>query len=242
ALAAEEAHSTSSHSRAETSPRDAQGDEGLLDLYALNREVRRLKKQTLSQAKQIIKLKIKLKKVLKMVQPVVHHHTLWVASQKHKKRRKKQKKQKKKVSSVKLGRNKDEGTLSEEHYVQDDYTAGPSSPIRPTQNIEPEEQFEVDKVLADISRPRGLSIPGPIQSQPQPQQPSQATDSKDKGKGILIQAEWDAEEERKRFEELKKAKPKTTLRKPTSLTQERNRMMNFLKGQGYQNLQKLKYP
>ncbi|GJU56391.1 hypothetical protein Tco_1230105, partial [Tanacetum coccineum] len=146
----------------------------------------------------------------------------------------------------------------------------PSSPIHPTQNIEPEEQFKVDEVLADISRPRGLSIPGPIQSQPQPQQPSQATDPKDKGKGILveepkkkkltlqqiralettndeevarkIQAEWDAEEERKRFEELKKAKPKTTLRKPTSLAQERNQMMNFLKGQGYKNLQKLKYP
>ncbi|GJW44909.1 hypothetical protein Tco_0073708 [Tanacetum coccineum] len=309
------------------------GDEGLLDLYALNREVRRLKKQTLSQAKQIIKLKTKLKKVLKMVQPVVHHHTLWVESQKHKKRRKKQKKQKKKVSSVKLGRNKEEGTLSEEHYVQDDYTAdpffedivdkdaavtpdierksdetealerksdeteeinveekegsnvksgdteeldletfqstarqstitprtlnfedeaGPSSPIRPTQNIEPEEQFKVDEVLAAISRPRGLSIPGPIQSQPQPQQPTQGTDSKDKGKGILveepkkkkltlqqiraletsndeevarkIQAEWDAEEERKRLEELKKAKPKTT-----SLAQERNQMMNIFK-------------
>ncbi|GJR90688.1 hypothetical protein Tco_0214699 [Tanacetum coccineum] len=57
-----------------------------------------------------------------------------------------------------------------------------------------------------------------------------------------IQAEWDAEEERKRFEELKKTKPKTTLRKPTSLAQERNQMMNFLKGQGYKNLQKLKYP
>ncbi|GJR64378.1 hypothetical protein Tco_0010443 [Tanacetum coccineum] len=55
-------------------------------------------------------------------------------------------------------------------------------------------------------------------------------------------AEWDAEEERKRFEELKKTKPKTTLRKPTSLAQERNQMMNFLKGQGYKNLQKLKYP
>ncbi|GKC06591.1 hypothetical protein Tco_0998201 [Tanacetum coccineum] len=319
--------------RMEDASQTSGGDEGLLDLYALNREVRRLKKQTLSQAKQIIKLKTKLKKVLKMVQPVVHHHTLWVESQKHKKRRKKQKK---KVSSVKLGRNKDEGTLSEEHYVQDDYTAdpffedivdkdaavtpdlerksdeteeinieekkasdvksgdteeldleavqstarqstitprtlnfddeaGPSSPIRPTQNIEPEEQFKVDEVLADISRPRGLSIPGPIQSQPQPQQPSQATDPKDKGKGILveepkkkkltlqqiralettndeevarkIQAEWDAEEERKRLEELKKAKPKTT-----SLAQERNQMMNFLKGQGYKNLQKLKYP
>ncbi|GKA19130.1 hypothetical protein Tco_0699045 [Tanacetum coccineum] len=199
------------------------------------------------------------------------------------------------VLSIKLGRNKEDGTLSEAHYKkasdvksgdteeldleaiqstarQSTITprtlnfsdeAGPSSPIRPTQNIEPEEQFEVDKVLADISRPRGLSIPGPIQSQPQ--QPTQGTDSKDKGKGILveepkkkkltlqqiralettndeevarkIQAEWDAEEERKRLEEMKKAKPKTT-----SLAQERNQMMNFLKGQGYKNLQKLKYP
>ncbi|GJU36002.1 hypothetical protein Tco_1184356 [Tanacetum coccineum] len=395
ALAAEEAQSESTHSRAENSPRDAQGtptqsaaqdsslqgtaasqgtahtqgtaetqgtpkspndytptdasqtsggDEGLLDLYALNREVRRLKKQTLSQAKQIHKLKAKLKKLSKFVQPVVKHHAFWVESQNLKKRRKKQrKKHKKKVSSVKLGRNKDEGTLSEEHYVQEDYTAdffvedivdknaavtpdlerksdeteeinveekeasdvksgdteeldletiqstarqstitprtlnfddeaGPSSPIRPTQDVEPEEQFKVNEVLADISlnisRPRGLSIPGPIQSQPQ--QPTQATDPKDKGKGILveepkkkkltlqqiralettndeevarkIQAEWDAEEERKRLEELKKAKPKTILKKPTSLAQERNQMMNFLKGQGYKNLQKLRYP
>ncbi|GKG33273.1 hypothetical protein Tco_0430783, partial [Tanacetum coccineum] len=104
-------HSTSPHSRAASSPRDAQGtptqsaaqdsslqgtaasqgtaetqgtpkspndytptdasqtsggDEGLLDLYALNREVRRLKKQTLSQAKQIHKLKAKLKKLSKL--------------------------------------------------------------------------------------------------------------------------------------------------------------------------------
>ncbi|GJY27959.1 hypothetical protein Tco_0403726 [Tanacetum coccineum] len=218
------------------------GDEGLLDLYALNREVRRLKKQTLSQAKLIRKLKAKLKTLSKVVEPVVKHHAFWVESQHLKKQKRRRKKQKKKVSSVKLGRNKEEGTLSEEHYVQDDYTAdpffedivdkdaavtpdlerksdgksdgteeinieekkasdvksgdteeldleavqstarqstitprtlnfndeaGPSSPIRPTQNIEPEEQFKVDEVLADISRPRGLSIPGPIQPQPQ---------------------------------------------------------------------------
>ncbi|GJW11506.1 putative ribonuclease H-like domain-containing protein [Tanacetum coccineum] len=117
----------------------------------------------------------------------------------------------------------------------------PSSPLRPIQAMESEEQLKVAEVLVAISRPRGLSIPGSIQTQPQ--QSSQGTDPKDKGKGILIQAEWDAEEERKRFEELKKAKPKTTLRvKPTSLAQERNKMMNFLKGQGYKNLQKLKYP
>ncbi|GKD87452.1 hypothetical protein Tco_1358606, partial [Tanacetum coccineum] len=301
-------------------------------------ESRRLKKQTLSQDKQIHKLKAKLKKLSKFVQPVVKHHAFWVESQNLKKRRKKQrKKHKQKVSSVKLGRNKDEGALSEEHYVQEDYTAyfvedivdknaavtpdlerksdeteevnveekeasdvksgdteeldletiqstARQSTITPrtlnfddevgpsTQDVEPEEQFKVNEVLADISlnisRPRGLSIPGPIQSQPQ--QPTQATDPKDKGKGILveepkkkkltlqqiralettndeevarkIQAEWDAEEERKRLEELKKAKPKTILKKPTSLAQERNQMMNFLKGQGYKNLQKLRYP
>ncbi|GKF93781.1 hypothetical protein Tco_0283481, partial [Tanacetum coccineum] len=96
------------------------GDEGLLDLYALNRKVRRLKKQTLSQAKQIHKLKAKLKKLSKFVQPVVKHHAFWVESQNLKKIRKKHKK---KVSSVKLGRNKNEGTLSEEHYDQEDNTA-----------------------------------------------------------------------------------------------------------------------
>ncbi|GJT42563.1 hypothetical protein Tco_0951278 [Tanacetum coccineum] len=245
------------------------GDEGLLDLYALNRESQHLQKQ-----------------------------------------KRRRKKQKKKVSSVKLGRNKEEGTLSEEHYVQDDYTAdhffedivdkdaavtpdierksdeteeinveekeasnvksgdteeldletfqstarqstitprtlnfedeaGPSSPIRPTQNVEPEEQFKVDEVLADISRPRGLSIPGPIQSQSQPQQPKKYHLNLLTPKMISAR---DLEEERKRFEELKKVKPKTTLRKPTTLAQERNQMMNFLKGQGYKNLQKLKYP
>ncbi|GJV34534.1 putative ribonuclease H-like domain-containing protein [Tanacetum coccineum] len=167
ALAPEEEHSTSPHSKATSSARDAQGtpsqsaaqasifqgtadvqgtaaiptspndytptdasqtsggDEGLLDIYALNREVRRLKKQTLSQAKQIIKLKAKLKKLSKFVQPVVKHHAFWVESQNLKKQKRRRKKQRKKVSSVKLGRNKEEGTLSEEHYVQEEDTADP---------------------------------------------------------------------------------------------------------------------
>ncbi|GKF41362.1 hypothetical protein Tco_0124704, partial [Tanacetum coccineum] len=100
------------------------GDEGLLDLYALNREVRRHKKQTISQAKQIHKLKVKLKKLSKGVKPVVEHHALWVQRENLKKRRRKQrKKQRKKVSSVKLGRNKDESNLSEEDNDQDDHTA-----------------------------------------------------------------------------------------------------------------------
>ncbi|GJR86456.1 hypothetical protein Tco_0210467 [Tanacetum coccineum] len=70
-----------------------------------------------------------------------------------------------------------------------DDEAGPSSPIRPTQEEEPEEQFKDDEFLADIplniNRPRGLSIPGPMQSQPQ--QPTQTTDPKEKGKGILVE-------------------------------------------------------
>ncbi|GKB81631.1 hypothetical protein Tco_0948526 [Tanacetum coccineum] len=338
ALAAEEAHSTSPHSRAASSPRDAQGtpiqssprnaqgtppqsaaqasistaegtaetqntaegttkpqgtadiphspndytptdasqtsggDEGLLDLYALNREVRRLKKQTISQAKQIHKLKVKLKKLSKGVQPVVKHHAFWVESQNLKKQKKRRKKQKKKVSSVKLGRNKDESNLSEENNDQDDHTAfvyedfdatafvtpdlerkndeteerkndeteerksdeteevlieeekdasdvksgdteeldleriqstarqstvtprtldfddeaGPSSPIRPTQEEEPEEKFKDDEFLADLNRTRGLSIPGPMKSQPQ--QPIQSYRPKEKKvKGILVE-------------------------------------------------------
>ncbi|GJW84267.1 hypothetical protein Tco_0157412 [Tanacetum coccineum] len=262
------------------------GDEGLLDLYALTGKLGGLKK-----ANPLLKQTIR-------------------SSRQTQDLSKGRKRQKKNMSSVKLGRNKEEGLRrksdeTEEVDIEEkeasnvksgdteeldletiqstarqstitprtlnfEDEAGPSSPICPPQIIEPEEQFKVDEVLIDISRPRGLSIPGPMQTQPQPQQPSQTTNPKDKGKGILveepkkkkltlqqiralettndeevarkIQAEWDAEEERKRFEELKKAKPKTTLRKPTTLAQERNQMMNFLKGQGYKNLQKLKYP
>ncbi|GKF65542.1 hypothetical protein Tco_0192059, partial [Tanacetum coccineum] len=80
------------------------GAEGLLDLYALNREVKRLKRQTLSQAKQIIKLKTKLKKLSKFVQPVVKHHAFLVESQHLAKQKRRRKKHKKKMSSVKLGR------------------------------------------------------------------------------------------------------------------------------------------
>ncbi|GJU10687.1 hypothetical protein Tco_1133083 [Tanacetum coccineum] len=131
-------------------------------------------------------------------------------------KKRRRKKHKKKVSSVKMGRNKDEGTLSEEHNVQEEDTAhpffddiadqdaavtpdlerkkeldlettqstarqstitprtlnfedeaGPSSPLRPIQVMDSEEQRNAAEVLVSISRPRGLSIPGPIQTQPQ---------------------------------------------------------------------------
>ncbi|GKG10700.1 hypothetical protein Tco_0342100, partial [Tanacetum coccineum] len=167
---------------------------------------------------------------------------IWVESQNLKKRRKKQKKQKKKVSLVKLGRNKEEGTLSKEHYVQDDYTADSffedivdkDAAVTPdlerksggTEEINIEEKKASDVKSGDTEeldleavqstarqstarqstitprtlnfedeagpsspiRPtRSLSIPGLIQSQPQPQQPFQAADPKDKGKGILVE-------------------------------------------------------
>ncbi|GJR10805.1 hypothetical protein Tco_0659886 [Tanacetum coccineum] len=79
----------------------------------------------------------------------------------------------------------EEGYYSQGPNFEDE--AGPSSPLRPIQVMESEEQLKVAEVLVAISRPRGLSIPGPIQSQSPPQQPSQATDPKDKGKGILVE-------------------------------------------------------
>ncbi|GJV14577.1 hypothetical protein Tco_1359900 [Tanacetum coccineum] len=96
--------------------------------------------------------------------------------------------------------------------------------------MDSEEQHNAAEVLVSISRPRGLSIPGPITFSTFNSQ-IKVLDSKDKGKGIWlknlkkkklnsstnseplettndeevarkIQAEWDAEEERKEMKEL----------------------------------------
>ncbi|GJR70237.1 hypothetical protein Tco_0016302 [Tanacetum coccineum] len=262
ALAAEEAHSESTHSRAESSPRDAQGtptqsaaqasilqgtaeaqgaadipqspndytptdesqtsggDEGLLDLYALNREVRRLKKQNISQAKQIHKLKAKLKKLSKGVKPLVKHHILWV--------------------KIKLGRNKDEGNLSEEHHDQDDHNhtafvyedfdatdavvavtpdlerksdETEAIQVLPTQKKAPEEQFKDDEFLADIplniKKAKGNWVEKPKKKKLTLQQIRALETTHDEEVARKVQAEWDTEEERERLEDLKKPKPKT---------------------------------
>ncbi|GKB81533.1 hypothetical protein Tco_0948428, partial [Tanacetum coccineum] len=161
-------------------------DEGLLDLYALNREVRRLKKQTLSVSS--VKLgRNKDESNLSEENNDQDDHIAFVYEDVLIE-------EEKEAFDVKSGDTEEldletikstarQSTVTPRTLDFDD-EAGPSSPIRPTQNIEPEEQLKVDEVLADISRPRGLSIPGPIQSQPQ--QPTQGTDSKDKGKGILV--------------------------------------------------------
>ncbi|GJV37405.1 hypothetical protein Tco_1409882 [Tanacetum coccineum] len=241
------------------------GDEGLLDVYALNREVKRLKRQTLSQAKLI-------------------------QSQNLKKQKRRRKKHKKKVSSVKLGRNKDEGTLSEEHNVQEEDTthhfadqdaavtpdverksdgteevnieekepsnvksgeteeldlettqstarqgtitprilnfeeeAGPSSPLRQSQVMEPEEQLKAagsscngysrglgnytyDEEVLEKFKLVGCKKkkeettwfvhPGPLQistQQANSRSDTLGTDPKDKGKGILVARKFKAE-------------------------------------------------
>ncbi|GJS13316.1 hypothetical protein Tco_0407788 [Tanacetum coccineum] len=80
-------------------------DEGIQDLYGLNKEVLRLKKENAKQAYDILKLKAKIKKLVKMVKPVVTHHRAFLKSQAFLSRKKKlEKKQKKKSSSFKQGR------------------------------------------------------------------------------------------------------------------------------------------
>ncbi|GJR38865.1 hypothetical protein Tco_1214549 [Tanacetum coccineum] len=219
------------------------GDEGLLDIYALNREVKRLKKQTLSQAKLIIKLKAKLKKLSKLVAPVVKHHALWVENQNLKKQKRRRKRNKKKVSSVKLGGTKDGLKFFLEEHIRIGFgeqlkvlldkvlllqgpfnfedEAGPSShSVQSSLDLKNNIMLTLKFLL--LSLDKRFEHSGPLQINLNSQL------------RLLekFKLNWDAEEERKRFEELKKTKPKTTLRKPTSLAQERNQMMSFLKGQG----------
>ncbi|GKG36342.1 hypothetical protein Tco_0444020, partial [Tanacetum coccineum] len=81
------------------------GDEGHLDLYGLNREMLRLKKKNAKQASVILKLKARLKKLFKIVKPVVLEHRAYVKIQaKASRKRKHQKKHKKHSSFFKQGR------------------------------------------------------------------------------------------------------------------------------------------
>ncbi|GJV30452.1 hypothetical protein Tco_1386900, partial [Tanacetum coccineum] len=132
--------------------------------------------------------------------PVVKYHALWVENQNLKKQKRRRKKHKKQVSSMlpvttQFGKKSDE---TEEVNIEEKEASNVKSgeteelDLGETTNVllrhqvmEPEEQLKAAEVLVSISRPRGLSIPGPIQTQPQ--QPTQGTDSKDKGKGILVE-------------------------------------------------------
>ncbi|GJU79393.1 hypothetical protein Tco_1281758 [Tanacetum coccineum] len=329
ALAAEEAHSASPHSKATSSPRDAQGTptqsaaqdsslQGTADFQGTAEIQGTADFQGTAETQGAADIP---QSPNDYTPPMVSNIRMEMRdlSEAYEKEKRKQKK---KVSSVKLGRNKDESNLSEENNDQDDHTAfvyedfdatdavtpdlerksdeteerksdeteeviieeekdtsdvksgdteeldleriqstarqstvtprtlnfddetGPSSPIRSTQEEGPEEQFKDDEFLADIllNRSRGLSIPKPKKKKLTLQQIRALETAHDEEIARKVQEEWNAEEERKRLEDLKKPKPKTISKKSTSLAQERTQMMSFLKGQGYKNLQKLKYP
>ncbi|GKB12643.1 hypothetical protein Tco_0846566 [Tanacetum coccineum] len=229
ALAAEEEQSTSPHSRAASYARDAHSQSA-----ALSQGTASVQGTASFHGTATSQGTAEIQRTADFQAPVVKHHALWVENQNLKKQKRRRKRNKKKVSSVKLGRNKGEEILSEEHKVQEEDLAhpffddtadqdaavtpdvgkgkvwneklilrrkkllmtlnfedeaGPSSPLRPIQVMDSEELHNAAEVLVSISRPRGLSIPGPIQSQPQ--QPTRfycysRYDPKDKGKGYWL--------------------------------------------------------
>ncbi|GJY03095.1 hypothetical protein Tco_0361247 [Tanacetum coccineum] len=160
------------------------GDEGLLDVYALNRELETQGWQTLSQAKiNYVSSRPNSSHLSKVVcSHWSKHHALWVEVSKLKKQKREERSIRKKLIETRC------------------------KILR---------SIEASNVRSETTKELDLET---------------------------TQSTARQEEERKRFEELKKTKSKTTLKKPTSLAQERNQMMSFLKGQGYKNLQKLKYP
>ncbi|GKF49460.1 hypothetical protein Tco_0142711, partial [Tanacetum coccineum] len=123
ALAAEEAHSESTHSRAESSPRDAQGtptqsaaQASSLQGTAAFQGTAELQGTAAFQGTADIQGTAETQGAAGI--PLSPNDYTPTDDQKLKKRGKKQKK---KVSSVKLGRNKDESNLSEEHHDQGDH-------------------------------------------------------------------------------------------------------------------------
>ncbi|GJU42800.1 hypothetical protein Tco_1195757 [Tanacetum coccineum] len=274
ALAAEEAHSESTHSRAESSPRDAQGTPTQSAAQA-----------SILQGTADFQGTAEAQGAADIPQSPNDYTPTDASRILRKEERSKRGEEGERRCLQSNWEKKDEGNLSEEHHDQDDHNhiafedfdatdaieeekdtsdvksdeteqtsavtrkdlifddeEGPSVQMT-TQEEEPEEQFKDDEFLADIllNRPRGLSIPGPMQSHLKNQ--LKLLDPKEKGKGILKgSSRMGCIEERKRLEDLKKPKPKTISKKPTSLAQERTQMMSFLKGQGYKNLQKLRYP
>ncbi|GJT05464.1 hypothetical protein Tco_0839926 [Tanacetum coccineum] len=170
----------------------------------------------------------------KGVKSLVKHHILWSESQKLKKRGRKQKK---KVSSVKLGRNKDEGNLFKEHHDQDDHNhtafvyedfASYSDLERKsdeTEHVIIEEEKDSSDVKSgdteelDLERIQSTSdvksgdteeldlerIQKPKKKKLTLQQIRALETTNDEEVARKVQAEWDAEEERKKeIDELRK--------------------------------------
>ncbi|GJS54845.1 reverse transcriptase domain-containing protein [Tanacetum coccineum] len=245
-LAAEEAHSESTHSRAEKFSKDAQGSptqsayqvvfykgtansKYTADFQGTDDAQGGVRAQEAKNflAKQIHKLIVNSRKLSKGVKSLVKHHILWSESQKLKKRGRKQKK---KVSSVKLGRNKDEGNLFKEHHDQDDHNhtafvyedfASYSDLERKsdeTEHVIIEEEKDTSDVKSrdteelDLERIQSTSdvksgdtkeldlerIQKPKKKKLTLQQIRALETTNDEEVARKVQAEWDAEEERKK--------------------------------------------
>lgn len=134
-----------------------------------------------------------------------------------------------------------------------DEEVGPSNPIQQEEIGEhtASDDETIANIILNITRPRGISIPGVEQSQVL-QSSSQSTeqlDPKDKGKGIMIEskkkkkkytlAELKAIEEDKNEEASRKLQdgldaesiePIVQPRRPQTIVEQRNAMMSFLKG------------
>ncbi|GJT70298.1 hypothetical protein Tco_1029584 [Tanacetum coccineum] len=280
ALTAEEENSTSPHSRAACSARDAQGTP---TQSAAHSQRTASVQGTAAYHRSKPKLKGILSKFSSLFQPVVQHHAFWVENQNLKKQKRRRKKHKKKVSSVKLGRNKDEGTLSEEHNVQEEDTAHPffddivdkDAAVTPdlerksdeteevnieekeASNVKSGETEELDLETTQSTARQGTITPRTLNFEDEADQeyeaflvPIQPHSQTANSRALEIQMMRRVvekfklmgcrREEERGLKDLKKTKPKTTLRKPTILAQERNQNDNFLKGQGSNILYRLK--
>jgi hypothetical protein len=123
----------------------------------------------------------------------------------------------------------------------------------------------IAQIMINMSRPRGISIPGVEQAQvSQDSSESRELDPKDKGKGVMQEskkkkkftlAQLRAFEVAKNEEAARKyqadldadylresRKPVVETRRPLSKAQERNSMISFQKGRGFKNLQRLRHP
>ncbi|PWA84621.1 ribonuclease H-like domain, Reverse transcriptase, RNA-dependent DNA polymerase [Artemisia annua] len=117
---------------------DPPAQEGVLNAYALTRELRRLKKANEDQAALLLKLSNKFKRLKRFVWPLVTHHRLWVNSQQRSGHKPKSKKRKfKKHSSFPLGRNLQNKNVNEDAGLDKSEDA---DDIQPLEEVTPLEE------------------------------------------------------------------------------------------------------
>lgn len=148
-----------------------------------------------------------------------------------------------------------------------DEEAGPSNPIQQEEikKHTTSDDETIAQIMLNLTRPRGISISEPAQVSESSSE-SEELDPKDKGKGImkvtkkkkkkkitlaqLREFEVAKNEEIARQQQAiydveylrESRKPVAETRRPMTKAQERNWMISFLKGRGFKNLQRLRYP